>query len=133
MESAISLGEECDIALMGIGATKPEYCSLYQGKHISREELKTIRKATAVGDVCALYFDIHGNLAPVDFHQRRVGASWSGLKNIKVRLAVAGNQEKAEAVLGAVCGGFVNALVTDNRTAARVLELAQRHCPEKLK
>jgi lsr operon transcriptional repressor len=42
-------------------------------------------------------------------------------------LGVAGNIEKAEAVLGAVSGGFINSLVTDNQTAARVLELAEKH------
>ena len=128
VEQAIAIGRECDIALMGIGTTKPEYCSLYRGNHISLQELETIRDAGSVGDVCALYFDIKGSLAKVDFHQRRIGTSITGLQEIDIRLAVAGNIEKAEAILGAVCGGYINSLVTDNQTAARVLELFKIHC-----
>ena len=127
VEQAISIGKECDIALMGIGTTKPDYCSLLRGNHISPQTLQTIQNAGAVGDVCALYYDIEGNLAKVDFHQHRIGSSLSGLQEIEVRLGVAGNIEKAEAVLGAVSGGFINSLVTDNQTAARVLELAEKH------
>lgn len=36
--------------------------------------------------------------------------------------------EEAEAILGAACGRFVNALVTGSITALRILELAQIHC-----
>jgi DNA-binding transcriptional regulator LsrR (DeoR family) len=128
VEEAISIGKECNIALMGIGTIKPEYCSLYNGNHISLQELTTIQVAGAVGDVCALYYGIDGKLTEVAFHQRRIGTSATGLKNITIRLGVAGNVEKAESILGAACGGFINSLVTDNLTAARVLELAQKHC-----
>jgi len=75
VEKAVSIGKECDIALMGIGTTKSEFCSLYKENHISLQDIKTIRAADAVGDVCAIYFDIEGNLAPIDFHQRRIGTS----------------------------------------------------------
>jgi deoxyribonucleoside regulator len=123
VEQAVSIARECDISLMGIGTTRPEYCSLLKGNHISRQTLETIQGAGAVGDVCALYFDIKGNLAQVDFHQRRIGASLEGIKEIGIRLAVAGNPEKSEAILGAIRGGFINSLVTDNHTAQKVLGL----------
>ncbi len=133
VERALSVGKECDIALMGIGSTKSEFCSLYIENHISLQDLRSLQAADAVGDVCALYFDIEGNLSQVDFHQRRIGASWPSLQEIPTRLAVAGAIEKAEAILGAVCGGFANSLVTDNLTALRVLKLAQEHCEKKKK
>lgn len=125
VEQAIAKGKDCDIALMGIGTTKSDFCSLYKGNHISLQDLQTFQKAGAVGDVCALYFDSEGNLSTVDFHQRRIGVSWPGLREIPVRLAVAGMTDKTEAILGALCGGFANSLVTDNLTALSVLELAQ--------
>ncbi len=118
---------------MGIGTTKPEFCSLYKENHISLQNLKTIRAADAVGDVCAIYFDIEGNLAPIDFHQRRIGTSLPGILEIPFRLGVAGNIEKAEAILGAIRGGFINSLVTDDLTAVRVLELAQEQCQKNKK
>ncbi len=126
VDRAIAKGRECDIALMGIGTTRPDYCSLYKGNHLSLSDLDLIRTAGAVGDVCALYFDQNGQLSPVDFHDRRIGISQQDLRNIPTRLAVAGWIEKAEAILGAIRGGYVNSLVTDKLTALRVLELNQR-------
>ena len=123
VEQAIASGRDCDIALLGIGTTKPELCSLYKENHLSLQELRIIRKTGAVGDVCALYFNINGKLSPVDFHKRRIGVSRTNLQNIPTRLAVAGGFEKADAILGAILGGYVNSLVTDNLTAFRVLEL----------
>ena len=125
LEQAISRGRECDIALVGIGTTKPKFCSLYKGKHISLSELNTIQASDAVGDVCALYFGIDGKSAQIDFHKRRIGIPLADLLDIKIRLGVAGSIEKAEAIVGAAYGGYINSLVTDNLTAVRALELAQ--------
>ena len=125
VEKAIAISRDCDIALMGIGTTKPEFCSLFRGDHITLDELDTIRAASAVGDVCAIYYEINGEVADIDFNKRRIGTSYHDLLNIDTRLAVAGNPEKAEAVLGAIRGEFINALVTDDKTALRVLELDQ--------
>ncbi|MCJ7718238.1 MAG: sugar-binding transcriptional regulator [Anaerolineales bacterium] len=126
VEQAIEKGKGCDIALMGIGTTKSNYCSLYKGNHISLQDLESFQAAGAVGDVCGLYFNIEGHLSQVDFHQRRIGVSWPDLQEIPIRLAVAGMTDKTEAILGAVRGRFANSLVTDNLTAIQVLELAQK-------
>jgi DNA-binding transcriptional regulator LsrR (DeoR family) len=123
VEQSLSFAQECDIALMGIGTTKPDFCSLYKGNHISLQTLETIQAVGAVGDVCALYFDIEGNLAQIDFHHRRIGVSIEGLKEIDIRLGVAGNPEKSLAILGAIRGEYINSLVTDNHTAQEVLDL----------
>lgn len=128
IQKAIKLGEKCDLALMGIGSTKAANCSLLQEKHITSRKLEKIQTTGAVGDVGGLFFDLEGNLAQVDFHQHRIGISLSGLLKIPTRLGIAGGIEKAEAVFGAICGGLVNSLVTDNLTALRVLELTEDNC-----
>jgi deoxyribonucleoside regulator len=128
VKKSISRGEGSDIALIGVGTTKPDFCSLYQGKHISKQDLDELRSGDAVGDVCAIYFNINGELAKTNFHNRRIGVSPNGLREIPLRLGVGGSIEKAEAILGAACGKFINALVTDSLTAVRILELAQTHC-----
>ncbi len=40
-------------------------------------------------------------------------------------VGVAGGEAKAEAILGALRGGYVNVLVTDDATARKVLALDQ--------
>ncbi len=79
--------------------------------------------AGAVGDVSGRHFDINGKEAKCDFHGRLVGIARKDLLAIPTRLGVAGDVAKAQAVLGALRGGYVNMLVTDSDTAAVVMAL----------
>jgi deoxyribonucleoside regulator len=121
----LEAGRRCDVVLLGIGSTDPNYCSLYQGGHISLNELEAIRAVGAVGDVCARFFDMDGSTCHLDFHGRLIGITLDDLQNIPIRLAVAGGAKKAAAIVGALRGGHANVLVTDNYTAALVLELTK--------
>jgi deoxyribonucleoside regulator len=123
VSEAIALGRECDVALLGIGSTNAEYCSLCHGGHISRGTLLNLVKSGAVGDVTARYFDQYGGIVLSDFHDRLVGIAREDLLAIPTRLGVAGDVAKAPAILGALRGGYVNMLVTDSATAEAVLQL----------
>lgn len=124
VREAIDLGKECDVALLGIGTVvDSEYSSLYQGGHISRGILKNLVDSGAVGDVSGRHFDINGDAANTEFHDRLVAIADNDLLAIPTRLGVAGNVAKANAVLGALRGGYVNMLVTDSNTAEHVLRL----------
>lgn len=125
VRETILTGQKCDVALLGIGSTIPGYCSLYQGGHIQRADLKELQQAGAVGDVCGHYFTIDGEIADVEFHERLIGISLADLRSIPVRLAAAGSPQKAEAILGAIRAGLVTHLVVDSMTAARILELEE--------
>lgn len=119
----LEAGRRCDIALMGIGTVlDPTYSSLYQGGHISLETLEQLRRDGAVGDVGGVHIDIDGNPAGGDFNDRLVGITGPDLLAIPTRLAVAGAVAKADAILGALRGGYTNLLVTDSQTAEAVLE-----------
>lgn len=123
IQQVLSLGIKSDLAILGVGSVKSDFCSLFQGNHISNQDLEKITSARAVGDVSGHYFDIHGNSADVEFHKRLMGISKDNLLAVPIRFGVAGNPEKAEAILGALRGKFLNYLTTDNHTATRILEL----------
>ncbi|MBN2044559.1 MAG: sugar-binding transcriptional regulator [Anaerolineales bacterium] len=125
IKKALSLGTQSDLAILGVGSVKPDFCSLYQGDHISRQDLRTLTAQNVVGDVSGHYFDIYGQSANVEFHKRLMGICKEDLLKIPVRFGTAGNPEKAEAVLGALRGSYINYLTTDSQTAARILELAE--------
>ena len=90
-----------------------------------RLELDELRQAGAVGDVCGSHFDINGQPACTDFSDRLVSIRRSDLLAVPVRLGVAGGEGKADAILGALRGKYVNVLVIDSNAAKRVLELAE--------
>ncbi len=127
VREAMTAGKACDIALLGIGTTRADYCSLYLGGHISQRELESLQAAGAVGDVCAHHFSIDGHLCTLEFHKRLVGIAREDLLAIPTRLGVAGHKAKAPAILGALRGGYINLLVTDSQAAELVLEMAEQH------
>jgi len=125
VRETISVGKKTDIALLGIGTTSPDYSSFYLAGYVTRRELDDLRKAGAIGDVCGLHFDLHGQPACDDFCERLVSIRRWDLLSIPVRLGVAGGEGKADAILGALRSKYVNVLVIDSVTARKVLELAK--------
>ena len=125
VRETISVGKKTDIALLGIGTTSPDYSSFYLAGYVTRRELDDLRKAGAIGDVCGLHFDLHGQPACDDFCERLVSIRRPDLLSIPLRLGVAGGEGKADAILGALRSKYVNVLVIDSVTAIKVLELAK--------
>jgi DNA-binding transcriptional regulator LsrR (DeoR family) len=124
VRDAIAIGEQSDIALLGIGTmTDENYSSLFRGGHISIDVIEELRKVGAVGDVSGIHFNCDGNMSDTPFHDRLVGIAANELLKIPVRFGVAGSPAKVKAILGALRGGWVNQLVTDSITAEAVLAL----------
>lgn len=119
---AMSLAKNCDVALVGVGSTEPEYSSFYQAGYVPLEELICLRESGMVGDICGRHFNLEGESPELDFHKRIVTISEEDLRNIPIRIAVAGGIGKAEAILGALRAGYINILVTDDQVAKKLLE-----------
>lgn len=125
VRETISVGKKADVALLGIGTTALDYSSFYLAGYVTRRELDELRRAGAVGDVCGLHFDLSGQPSADEFSERLVSIRRPDLLSIPVRLGVAGGEGKADAILGALRGKYVNVLVIDNLTAIRVLEMSK--------
>jgi deoxyribonucleoside regulator len=116
-----------DVAVVGIGSVDPAISSLVRAGYLTVEEIDEVAACGAVGDVCAIHFDEWGNLLlDIPISQRVVGVEAEVLRQIPLVLGVAGGEVKARAVLGALRSGLINALVTDDAAAQRVLELDGR-------
>jgi len=118
IRETLKRAENADIALIGIGSTRPELYSILRAGYVTEEETNRIREQGAVGDICGQHFDIDGKKIDVDISSRAVAVSLEALQKIPVILGVAGGEEKGDAILAALRGGHVNYLITDE-TAAR--------------
>lgn len=123
IRETLAQGEKAHIALVGIGSTHPEIYNPYRLGYVSAEELAAIRAAGAVGLVCGLHIDIQGRLLDISVNRRVIGLSLQALQKIDTVIGVAGGAEKGESIVGALRGGYVNVLITDELAARRALEL----------
>ncbi|NPV77717.1 MAG: sugar-binding transcriptional regulator [Anaerolineae bacterium] len=123
IRETLDLAFRADIALVGIGSIKPEVNTPYKLGIINDEELQSLLSAGAVGNVCGYFYDIHGNFLDVDVNHRLVGIELKDLVHIPTVIGVSGGVQKAEGILGALRGKYINILITDDRTARRILEI----------
>ena len=86
-----------------------------------------IGRKGAVGDILGYFFDANGEVIPeIKIHQELIGLGLSSLSTIPTIIGVAGGEEKAESIIAAMKGNYINALVTDQATAARMLQLIEK-------
>lgn len=117
------LAKSASLALLGVGSTSPEYSSFYLAGYVPLEELEELRSDGAVGDVCGLNFDINGQEICSTFCDRLITIPKDYLFSIPTRIGVAGGPGKVQTLLGALRGGYINVLVTDNATCWKLLEI----------
>ncbi len=124
IQDVMELALTCDVALVGVGSVNLDVSSFYHAGHVNQEDLEWLGKNGAVGDVCGLHFDVNGNPRGLDFQMRLTTLSKETLLQIPLRFAISGGDGKAEAILGAIRGEYINALVTDENTAKEILNIS---------
>ncbi|PJF25273.1 MAG: SorC family transcriptional regulator, partial [Phototrophicales bacterium] len=71
------------------------------------------------------HFDVEGKTHNLDINRRVICLDLMDVKRIPQVLAVACGLPKRRSILGALRGGYIKALATDDMTAAAVLEEAE--------
>jgi lsr operon transcriptional repressor len=109
------------VALVGVGSLSHE-ATLVRSDYCSRSELSLFRRQGAVGDILGFFYDAEGKVLPLDLHDHVVSVPLHRLSTISTVIGAAAGVRKAEAILGAMRGGHINTLVTDQPTAEAILE-----------
>ncbi|MCL4377222.1 MAG: sugar-binding transcriptional regulator [Actinobacteria bacterium] len=115
-----------NIALTGIGSIFPRVTSSFiETGSLSSNDLEKLKINKTVGDVFSHFFDINGKISDFSIDNRLITISGEDIFRIPYSIGVAGGESKAEAILGAVRGKYINILVTDSKAAAKILKLAK--------
>jgi lsr operon transcriptional repressor len=111
-----------DQAIVGVGTPAAD-ATIVQMGYLAAQDVRVLRDRGVVGDILGQFFDADGNVVSLEIHRRRIGIELSDLASIPKVVGVAGGLHKTEAILGALHGGFLNVLVTNELVALRLLEL----------
>ena len=122
VRQALALVREANLALVGIGSVEADLSSLVRAGYLSEHEMLAVKEEGAVGDICATHYDLNGKILDIEINKRVVGIELNDLRSSDCQVvAVAGNNRKSPAILGALRGGFVDVLITDTSAAQAVL------------
>jgi len=114
------------ITLTGIGAIFPKINSSFiETGSFSNDEFEKLKENNTVGDVFSHFFDINGKISNPEIDKRMITISTENLLKIPYLIGIAGGEAKAEAILGALRGKYINILITDSKAAAKILKIAK--------
>jgi deoxyribonucleoside regulator len=119
---SVELCERADVALLGISPDDPQGSALVRSGFITEKQSQELLERGSVGHICCYHYDAGGDTEPFDINQRVIGVSAERLKAIPLRVAIACGARKAEAIAGALRGGFLSVLVTDEPAAQKILQ-----------
>ena len=111
-----------DQAIVGVGTPSAD-ATIVQMGYLEAADARLLRDRGVVGDILGQFFDANGTVVSLPIHERRIGIELSDLASIPKVVGVARGLHKTEAILGALRGGFLDVLVTNELVALRLLEL----------
>ena len=113
----LDLWDRLEVAAFGIGG--PVWSAAVLGAELAGE----LERSGAVGEVLVSPFDLDGRLVCPALRERTIAFDARELDRVPIRIGVAGGPGKVRPILGALRGGLVTTLVTDQRTAEAVVHL----------
>lgn len=131
MQHVLQYYKEIRTAIMGIGIPNRAGSTMIRAGYITQEQMSGLVQRGVVGDISLQFFDKDGNFEPFsEFNSRVAGMPLEQLRQVENKIGIGSGAHKAEAVFGALRGGFVNILVTDQECALKLLELGKEEAIE---
>ena len=110
------------LGIQGVGAIRPSELLAGSGNVFSAAELEDLARLGAVGNMGLRFFDRDGQPVHTPLDDRVIGMTLAEMRGASRVMALAGGQNKTEAIAGALRTGAVNVLVTDRFTAERLVD-----------
>ena len=125
LKEVFDRSEKVDLAFLSVGELTLSNTMMRVGL-IGASDVESLRKAGAVGDICVHWIDAMGRIIDHPLNSRAMALAPEKLKSIPCVILASGGYNKIAPVHGALHGGMVDVLVTDEETAAGVLALGGR-------
>ncbi|MDB6178410.1 bifunctional sugar-binding transcriptional regulator/dihydroxyacetone kinase subunit DhaK [Paracoccus sp. Z330] len=110
---------EADRIVLGISSLRPE-STIHTSGFFDGISIRD-HYHSAVGSIAGRMIAANGARVDGPLERRTIGMDLDMIRNVPERMAVAGGMDKVQAILAALRGGYVTALVTDADTARAVL------------
>lgn len=125
IRNVLNLARHAQLALVGIGALDRQNSAIVRQKLLPAAQLQVLKRGHVVGEICSQYFDARGEIVSTELSERTMALGLDALREIPRVIGVAVGRHKAKAILAALRGKYINTLITDEETAAVVLDLAR--------
>jgi len=109
-----------DLAIIGVGTLEN---SVFVERGVFRaEDMRTLRQAGAVGEVCGRFINAAGEECETEFKHRVMSAEIATLRRVRRLCGVVSGRDRTEAIRAAIAGRLLNCLIIDEAGANALLE-----------
>jgi DNA-binding transcriptional regulator LsrR (DeoR family) len=108
------------MAFLGVGSCDPYEGMMYKSGYLTLDETKQLIDMNAIGDLCGHRIAPNGDHIKTFLDQRIIAIDLEKLKKIPRKVALAAGRNKAESIIAACRGGYVDVLVTDEIAAMTI-------------
>lgn len=115
VREVFDLAARAPVKFVGIGAIHPQ-ASTIASRMIEPAEVEDVQTCGGVGEVLGHFFNAQGAAIETDLSARTLSVGLADLQTTEI-VAVAGGAEKIEAIRSVLKSGYINGLITDERTA----------------
>lgn len=120
--TTLALAARADVALVGVAGIHAQGPGNILAEYLTPPVQEAIRVGGAVGHILDHHYDTAGRHVLTPLSSRTLAISLDELRQIPLVIGVAAGEDKVEAIVGAVRGRILDAIVTDEQTAVAILE-----------
>ena len=121
VRDACERARAAQLVLVSVGSLAPGSTNRHLGL-ITDAEVAELEACGAVGDLLGHFLDRDGGIVDHPLNRRVVGLAPGDLARTPVCLLASGGEDKVPVLAGALRAGYANCLLTDERTAASLVE-----------
>ena len=126
MQRILQYYKEIKTVIMGIGIPDRGGSTMVKAGYITEQELNHMVQQGVVGDLLLQFYNRDGRVEPYQsFNERVAGMPLSQLRQVENKIGIGSGLAKADAIYGALQGGYINILVTDEECAMRLIEMGE--------
>ncbi|WP_433942913.1 sugar-binding transcriptional regulator [Paenibacillus sp. SN-8-1] len=118
----LELAQNSRVAVVSIGNLS-EQATMVKTGTFRAEDIAELTQKGAVANLCASFLDRDGHELEMDtnWNNRLIGLTASELRAIPTVIAIAGGDQKADAIEAALKGQWIDILVTDTAAARKII------------
>lgn len=119
IRSILKLGRNCDIALLGIGNVNVSSTPAIAGRWTEKDRKELLNRGV-IAAICNSFLDKDGKIIETILDKRSIGQTLQTLSSAK-KIGIGVGIAKTEAIKASLSSGYLDVLITDTDTAARLL------------
>jgi DNA-binding transcriptional regulator LsrR (DeoR family) len=128
IKEILDVARRASMSLLGVGTVDAEVSRFAKFSALSPADMKHIAvDCGGVGEIAGTIYDREGKTVAPEYASRVIGLTRSELQAIPYRIGMAVTSAKALPLYGALRGGYLHALITDETAARGTLELFEKN------